>query len=211
MALYLKAVLGGNIPEDEDGEDEEGDQEKILDVVTIEQPPRSEIEALERWRTARRDFLAKLKTAESLQKQTQAGYEAVHLRPDAARRVDDAARTLTATKQLLTSAIEKEEITKRLHAKATDAERKAMEDRTAIDRMRPGFFARLFLTRSYREWRARMATALDFLNKARAQLQKRQKLSKMPTKTQLWLKRKSQTQSWGCRRPSIHCLRSRLR
>lgn len=170
MALYLKAVLGGDIPEDEDDENEDTEEQRIVDVVTIEQPPRSEIEALERWHTARRDFLAKLKTAESLQKQAQAGYEAVRQRPEAARRVDDAARTLTATKQILTAAVEKEEITKRMHAKAADAEHKAIEDRTAIDRLRPGFFARLFWTLSYREWRARMATAFNVLSKMRAQV-----------------------------------------
>lgn len=171
MALYLKAVLGGDIPEDEDIENEEIEEQKVLDVVTIEQPPRSEIEALERWQTARRGFLAKLKTVEGFQKQAQAGYEAVRQRPDAARRVDDAARTLTAVKQYLTAAVEKEEITKRLHVKAADTERNAMEDRAAIDRLRPGFFARLFWTRSYREWRMHLVAAIDILNRSRAQLQ----------------------------------------
>ncbi len=170
MARYLKAVLGGDQPEDEDDEGEEDDEQKVLDVVTIEQPPRSEIEALERWRTARRNFLAKLKVVEALQKQAQAGYEAVRQRPEAARRADDAARALTTAEQALASAAEKEEITKRLHAKAADAERKAMEDRAAIDRMRPGFFARLFWTRAYREWRDRIAEAFEVLKKARTQM-----------------------------------------
>lgn len=170
MARYLKAVLGGDQPEDEDDEGEEGDEQKVLDVVTIEQPPRSEIEALERWRAARRDFLAKLKNVETLQKQAQAGYEAVRQRPEAARRADDTARALTTAKQALVSAMEKEEITKRLHTKAIDAERRAMEDRAAIDRLRPAFFARLFWTRTYREWRGRMAEAFEVLNKARTQM-----------------------------------------
>ena len=172
MALYLKAVLGGDLPEDEDEKDDgEGtDEQKVLDVVTIEQPPRSEIEALERWRAARRDFLAKLKSVETLQKQAQAGYEAVRQRPEASWRADDAAREFLAAKQAHASAVEKEEIAKRLHAKVADAERKAMEDRTAIDRLRPGFFARLFFSRSYREWRAQMGAAHDALTKARSQL-----------------------------------------
>ena len=33
MALYLKAVLGGDIPEDEDGDDEEGEQANILRMM----------------------------------------------------------------------------------------------------------------------------------------------------------------------------------
>ena len=171
MALYLKTVLGGDIPEDEDGEGEEGNQENILDVVTIEQPPRSEIEALERWRTARRNFLVKLKNVEALQKQAQSGYEAVRQRPDAIKLADDAAHALTTAKQGLVLATEKEEIAQRLHAKAADTERKAIKDRSAVGRLRPGFFARLFWTRSYREWRDDMAAALDVLNKARSQLQ----------------------------------------
>lgn len=171
MALYLKAVLGGDIPEDEDGDDEEGDQENILDVVTIEQPPRSEIEALERWHTARRNFLIKLKNVETLQKQAQSGYEAVRQRPDATKLAADAARALTIASQGLALATEKEENARRLYAKAVDVERKAMEDRSAADRLRPGFFARLFWTRSYREWRDDMAAVLDVLSKARSQLQ----------------------------------------
>lgn len=171
MALYLKAVLGGDIPEDESGEDEEGEQENILDVVTIEQPPRSEIEALECWRTARRNFLEKLKSVEALQKQAQSGYEAVRQRPDAAKQADGAARTLTTAEQGFASAAETVEITKRLHAKAVDAERMAMEGRSAADRLRPGFIARLFWTRSHREWRNGMAAALEVLHMARSQLQ----------------------------------------
>jgi len=168
MGRYLKAVLGGDLPEDEEDDGQETDEQKVLDVVTIEQPPRSEIEALERWRAARLDFLTKLKNVETLQKQAQAGYEAVRQRPEAARRADDATRNLLAAQQAHASAIQKDEIAKRLYAKAVDAERKAVEDRTAIDRLWPGFFARLFVTRTYREWRAQMSEAQNVLAKARS-------------------------------------------
>jgi len=60
MARYLKAVLGEDPPGDEDDDAEENEATTILDVVSIEQPPRGEIEALERWRTARRSFVGKL-------------------------------------------------------------------------------------------------------------------------------------------------------
>lgn len=46
ISRYLKAVLGVDTPEDEEDADGEENLEKVLDVVTIEQPPRSEIEAL---------------------------------------------------------------------------------------------------------------------------------------------------------------------
>lgn len=167
MALYLKAVLGREMTEDDENAEEGADEQKILDVVTIEQPPRSEIEALERWRIARRAFLAKMENSEALQKQAQAGYEAVRQRPEANRRAYEAAGQLTAAKQVHISATEKEEIAQRLHAKVADAERKAVGDRIAIDRLRPGFFARLFSTQSYREWRAQMEGAQDALTRTR--------------------------------------------
>ena len=170
MALYLKAILGGDAPGDDEGVGEEGDEPKILDVVTIEQPPRGEIEALERWRIARRDFLTKLKNVDVLQKQAQAAYDAVAQRPEAVRRVTEATCTLQEAKQAYAAAIDKEELTKRLHAKAVDTERRATEDRSAIDRLRPGFFARLFNLRSYREWRTQMADVHGALSNARMQL-----------------------------------------
>lgn len=170
MALYLKAVLGCELTEDDENEEEGLDEQKVLDVLTIEQPPRGEIEALERWRIARRDFLAKMENSEALQKQAQAGYESVRQRPEADRLANEAARELIAAKQIYTLAIEKEETAKRLHAEVADAERKAVEDRTAIDRLRPGFFARLFFTHSYREWRAQMEWAQVALTKTRSQL-----------------------------------------
>lgn len=170
MARYLKAVLGGELPEDDDDDIERTAEQNVLDVITIEQPPRGEIEALERWDNARRDFLAKLKNVEALQKQAHAGYEAVCQRPEAAKRADAATHKLFAARQAHTSAVEKEKIAKSLHAQAADTERKAAENRTAIDRLRPGFFARLFFTRSHREWRAQMGVAQGALTKARSQL-----------------------------------------
>jgi len=169
IALYLKSILGGDLPEDSEEGGEEGG-EPILDVVTIEQPPRGEIEALERWHIARRDFLAKLKKVEVLQKQAQAVYEAVTQRPKAVRAVADARGTLQKAEEAYVAAIDREKLAKRLHATAVDAERRAAEDRSAIDRLRPGFFVRLFNLRSYREWCTQMTVAHSALGNARMQL-----------------------------------------
>ncbi|MBI3899688.1 MAG: helicase [Gammaproteobacteria bacterium] len=169
MALYLKAVMGGDIPEDEDDE-EEGDEQNILDVVAIERPPRSEIEALENWRIARRSFLAKYKNVEALQKQAQSAHEAMCQRPAAAQRLDDSTRALTDAKRNLVSAQQNEENCKHLHERASEAARIAQMNLDSADRLRPGFFARLFGTRSYREWQGRMTTALEALNQAGVQL-----------------------------------------
>lgn len=171
MARYLKAALGEDLPEEEgDGADEDNEQQ-VLNVVAIERPPCGEIEALERWRVARRNFLTKLKIAEALQKQAQAAYEAVHQRAEAAKRIDNASRALTTAKRDLVDAIEKEENAKRLRSNADEAERKALEYRAAIDRLRPGFFARLFGARSYRDWHLQIAAALNALSKASTELQ----------------------------------------
>lgn len=171
MALYLKAVLGGDLPEEEEEEGEDVDEQKVLDVVTLEQPPRSEIEALDRWRAKRKEFLGRLKLVNTLQAEAQRGYDAVRQRSEAARRADEAKCAFLAAKQASVLALEKERIAKSLHAKCDEAERKSTADRNALDRLRPGFLARLFGTRSYREWRARMAAAHETLAKARSQMQ----------------------------------------
>lgn len=171
MARYLKAALGEDMSEDEDDDADADNEQQILDIIALEQPPRGEIEALERWRAVCRNFLAKLKNAEALQKEAQAGYEAVSHRAEVAQHVDDALRALITAKRDLIDAVEKEEIAKRLHSNATDAERKASEARATIDRLRPGFFARLFGTQLYRDWRLQVAAALNVLTKASTELQ----------------------------------------
>lgn len=168
MKLYLKAVLGEELSVDEADNSEDAEEQALRSVVVLEQPPRSEIDALERWRAKRRDFLTKLKNVEVLQGQAQAGFEAVRRRPEAVTQAENAERELLAAKQAHVSAAEKERSAQRLYAEAAEAELKAAEDRNAIDRLRPGFFARLFFTRSFREWRARMSAAHDALAKARS-------------------------------------------
>jgi hypothetical protein len=182
MALYLKAVLGGDLPDDAEDDGEETDEQKVLDVITIEQPPRSEIEALERWRTARHRFLDKLKNVERLQKQAQNVYEAVQQRPTSVHRVDEAARDLQEAKQALAVAIGKREISSRRHVEAMEAERKAADDRAAMQSLRPGFFSRLFFTRSYREWRAQMASAQLFLSNMRKELKSAAEVEQQATR-----------------------------
>lgn len=170
MARYLGAILGGDQPQAEDYT-ESTDQQKIIDVVTLENPPTSEIEAQERWRIARQRFHAKLKNAERLQKRAQAGYEAIRRKPEATKQADIAACVLSTAEQALATAVEKEKTAKRLLGKAKAGEQKAVEDRTAVYRMRPGFFSRLFYTQPYRQWRVRMMSAQDALAKVREQLQ----------------------------------------
>jgi hypothetical protein len=165
MALYLRFVAGGDIPDDKD-ENDEDQKSRIPEVIDIEKPPRNEIEALERWRTTRKDFLTKLKGVQDLQKKAQEAYDAVCRKAEVTRQAAEASHSLAMAKQELVAAQERESNTIRLHKEALDIESKAAEDRSFVDRMRPGFFARLFRTRSYREWYQRMLIAMDVLSKA---------------------------------------------
>jgi hypothetical protein len=167
MALYLKAVTGGDVPPDDDEKEEYDEVQEILDVVSIEQPPRSEIDALQRWRLTRADFLAKLKIAEGLQKRNQEAYEALRQRPSLIRTAEEAERLLAAAKQSLGESLAKAEKARRLHELAFAAERKAIEDRDVLNRLRPGFFARLFCTRTYRQWRNQITVAVEQVKGAR--------------------------------------------
>lgn len=168
MSLYLRAVLGQEIG-DGDADDSEGRRDDPTpSVIALEQPPRGEIDALERWQSERREFLAKLANVEVLRGQSQAAFDAVRRKPAAVRQAEVAVADLLAANEADVSAAEKQQAAERRHAKAAEAERKAAEDRNAIDRLRPGFFARLFFTRSFRGWRARMAEAHEVLVKARS-------------------------------------------
>ena len=170
MALYLKAVGGGVVAEDDDKELDNDDERRVPDVVSIEQPPRSEIEARQRWHKARKEFLAKLEAVKTLQAHTKEVYLAVCRRPEAIKQVEDARRLVAEAKQALEASLAKEGSARQLHTTAMDRECKAIEDRAAIDRLRPGFFARLFWTRTFREWRLQMAMAVEAVARARMQI-----------------------------------------
>jgi hypothetical protein len=160
MARYLKAIIG-DLTEEIDGDETDEDEQRLSDVVSIEQPPRSEIEALQRWRIARKDFLEKLKAAQDLRNRVQDAYSAVCRRPEVIKQAEAAAALVTEVERIFAMALDKEGTARRLYKAALDVERKAADDRTAIDRLRPGFFARLFWTRGYREWRHQMALAIE--------------------------------------------------
>lgn len=170
MSRYLKAVLGVDTPEDDEDADGEENLEKVLDVVTIEQPPRSEIEALARWREVRDRFIGKFRQAERYQLEAQKAYEAVQKHAEAVRQVETAIHELRVAQQTFKVALGEEENTKQDHAMASSAETRILHDQTAIGLLRPGFFARLFGTRSYREWQSRMSAAVEAARDASLQL-----------------------------------------
>lgn len=170
MSRYLKAVLGVDTPDDGDEDDEEADVEKVLDVVTLEQPPQSEIEALARWREVRDRFNNTLRKVERTKQEAQKAYEAVQKRIDAVKELEATKHELKVAQQDLETAVGDENIAKLARDTADTAERRANQDQVDIRLLRPGFFARLFWTKSYREWHAHMATATEAMRNARTQL-----------------------------------------
>ncbi|MCL6591966.1 MAG: hypothetical protein K6U80_18705 [Firmicutes bacterium] len=163
MYTYLAAITGANI---------NGQQPDNPIILELEKPPCNEIEALERWKIARKDFNGKLKKVQELQKKAQKAYEAVIRKPDAVKRCEEALSVLTLAKQEFVSSEERLNVA-RLHSKnALEAEKKAVEDRSAYDRMRPGFFARLFQLRAYRDWIKQMAILMDSVTKARDEVKR---------------------------------------
>jgi hypothetical protein len=171
MYTYLAAIIGANI--DNDNKNDEDDQQPDNPIILeLEKPPCNEIEALERWKIARKDFNGKLKKVQELQKRAQKAYEAVIRKPDAVKRSEEALSVLTLAKQELVSSEERLNDA-RLHSKNTlEAEKKAVEDRSAFDRMRPGFFARLFQLRAYRDWIKQMAVLMESVTKARDEIKR---------------------------------------
>lgn len=169
MATYLAAITGANTG---NGDDIDGDDKQPSNpiVLELEKPPSNPIEAKERWNIARKDFNAKLKKVQELQKKAQKVYDTVIRKDELAKRAEQAVISLAMARQELELAEEKLNIAGFNYRNAIEAEKKAVEDRSAFDRMRPGFFARLFQLRSYRDWVKQMAELMESVNKAREQV-----------------------------------------
>lgn len=170
MSRYLKAVLGADTPDDDEDPDGEEDLEKVLDVVTLEQPPRNEIEALASWREVRNRFIGKLKHTERCQQEAQKAYEAVQKYAEAVRQIETTISELRIAQENLKIVLNEEENTQRDLVRAANAETRALHDQMAVGLLRPGFFARLFGTRSYRAWQSNMLTAVEAVRNATLQL-----------------------------------------
>jgi hypothetical protein len=166
IAAYLRGIVDGWSPEAKStAETEEAAPPKVLE---LEKAPRSESEALERWGVARKDFLAKLHRVEALTAKLEAAREALGQRAESAaalRRGEDA---LGKAEAELGKVIQSVDAAAGGLERALQAQCEAVEDRTAILKLRPGFFARLFWTRPYRDWRSQMLQAQQRVERARA-------------------------------------------
>lgn len=160
MSQYLSAIIGGNAL----------DNGNIPEVVIMEKPPRNEIEALERWYITRKSFLDKVEKVQNLRCKTQKYYTAVQRKDKLARLAELAAESLTVAKQNLVLAEERLNESNVLHKRLLETERNLVEDRVILERMRPGFFCRLFRTRTYRDWFERMVVITDEITGVRGEV-----------------------------------------
>ncbi len=171
MSAYLTAIIGASM---DSGDGNDGDDKQVSSpiVLELEKPPANQIEALERWKIARKDFNVKLKKVQDFQRKAQKVYHAVIRKPELLKRSEEALAALTLAKQELVSSEAKLNIARLNSQNALETEKKAVEDRLAFDRMRPGFFARLFQLRVYRDWIKQMTFLMELVNKARDEVKR---------------------------------------
>ncbi|HKX30180.1 MAG TPA: AAA domain-containing protein, partial [Blastocatellia bacterium] len=166
---YLQYAEGLDVTysKNEEEDDDQGSSPRIPYVIRAEAPPSSYQEAASRWHQVREDFLSKLHRARQLRAQAQQSYLAVCRAPEIARLAAEAAVALTAAREKLNVAMEREAGASQGYEQAREEERRAVEDRDIINATRPGWFARFFNLRSYRRWNERMNAAIDLVTRTR--------------------------------------------
>jgi Cdc6-like AAA superfamily ATPase len=169
MYSYLEAIVGSTGTVDANTS---AAQSSTPFIVQKETPPSNQLEAFERWKLTNKDFNGKLKKVQTLQRKAQKVYDAVTRKSEIFKRANDALNSLTKTKQELVLTETKLKSSNFQYTNALDAEKKAVEDRNVMDRMRPGFFAKLFQTRGYRNWNAQMSLLMENVNKTREEVKR---------------------------------------
>lgn len=176
MAAYLSAITGGYDIDNLEYFDETTEQSTIPEVVLLETPPKNEIEALDRWKTARMDFLNKLKKVKDLRDDAQKVYEAVNRKPKIEKQIEEIAHELETTRQKIVIIEDRLNTLKKNYDKALKDEYMAVEDRKATELLRPGFFSRLFRTTRFKEWNEQMVNAFNEVKEAKANVKSTLKL-----------------------------------
>ena len=166
MQQYLRGIARGWSPKV--GRTRDEGEEAPAEVLMLENAPRDRDEALKRWREARRRFRTALERSESRRKELDEVRQALHARSGMEASLEAATvelrslhaemvcagREATAAEDVL----EREKRTRSEHIAGRDAHQS----------LRPGFFARLFGTRRYREWRERMESRVAAVDAATA-------------------------------------------
>jgi hypothetical protein len=161
---YLRAAAG-SVHEVEITNPETGNVERRKPhIVEVEQPPLTREEALERWENARERFLSALERS----RQCQAWLESLRTDVDRLPALARAEAEATAKRD---GAIETVRRLKGLRVKGQQAEdetthqlHSAEQELRAHDLSKPGFWARLFRTRSARKWGELRRAILEWQN-----------------------------------------------
>ena len=167
MFYYLKAVTGDNPFLSLDPKTLSEELQEMVDVVTLEQPPESEIEAQQRYRKSRAEFRTKYERALGLQNQIQAVYEAVQ----------EEYRLIEAVKKLNQEVQEVQDTRRHYQERLVEAEQGAARanlhearvtgDRDAQQALRPGFLTRIFRRRQYQTWSVYLQELIQGVREAR--------------------------------------------
>lgn len=170
MHVYLRGIVDGWSPEPPNDEIEEEDEEAPPEILWLEGAPADRTEALKRWRSERENFQKILKRAQSHRNKLQKVRR--ELRDRAAVQADlELVRTEILEAQIKMEAAEQGLRTaERVLSFAEREKDRTIDERDAYRALRPGFFARLFHTRSYRQWREGMEKRLAAAEKARSEV-----------------------------------------
>lgn len=167
MGVYLKSIVDGiQVKEDiSEDEDEPGLESHVPFIVENEAPPLNETEAMERWKIARKDFEIKYRKAKQLREMAQEVntamideencYEKCQLRKLECRKAND---VVADTQNSL-------DHVKALYDDKNDEYLNAKVNNEMILKMKPGFFARLFNTQTYKDWYSKSANAYEAMDK----------------------------------------------
>ncbi|PYQ65352.1 MAG: hypothetical protein DMF53_05690 [Acidobacteria bacterium] len=139
-------------------------------IVTQEKPPRNQEEALRRWCRARTNFLAALVESRKMLVVVEKIRELAAALPRLAREEAEAQAASSLARAALDRCQAAEEKARSLHAEA-QGHRSSAEARLAEhDRRRPGWLARIFRTRSAREWQSARAPLAAGYEQAQTEL-----------------------------------------
>lgn len=154
MQSYLRGIVDGWFPERvADGDD---DVESPAEVLLLEDAPTDQREASKRWIEARKAFRRSVERARDVQQELVRIREALHQRAASEAALEEAVSSLLTEQRELERAQRTFEDAARALADAKRQEEAVIADREAIRSIRPGWLFRLFWTRSFRDWRARM-------------------------------------------------------
>lgn len=149
---YLRAVAGSICEVEITNEDTGLVERRAPHIVKAEQPPSNREEALGRWKSARKRFLDALDKSREWQTRLEGHRNDLARLPvlaqeeaDAVARRDGAIENVSRLKSALAT-------TRQAEAGASHELQHAIRQFRAHSMMKPGFLARLFRTRSAREW-----------------------------------------------------------